>query len=487
MMSALLLVLLLVVAAFHHSGHSGADPPNPALQFQWGGVQIRAAAVDPQIIHLVVGPVGGSSVPSSPFVVEREKPAVMAASPPGQASVLQIQSLRFVRYPTGALELKAGPDQTLISRGSIRSAGGSIVFSFQHHPGERLYGGGNAGMDRSGGLIHNAGVSGVANGVSRPAFLWSTGGWAVFIATNESGISWLDDGSRQTWTVPGSTADIYLLTAPGPYQLLQAYTRLTGRAPLPPRWTFGYLQSRWGYSDEPDVQQKWAEFRRLQIPVDAFIYDYDWFVNDWDFNPKTFPDPAADLSKMHALGLHFVGIRKPRVYDAHFDEAQKNGWILTGHDVSFDLPAVRSWWWSHQEPLVKDGVDGWWNDEAEQKYDEFFFMALSEWEGAKKMDPSPERKRVWSLNRAFTPGMQRLGAAVWTGDIQSSWDSLENQPGTLLSYGLCGMSFCGQDIGGFNGTPDAELYTRWIQEGVFVPVMRAHGNQNSDRWPRVSP
>ena len=95
--------------------------------------------------------------------------------------------------------------------------------------------------------------------------------------------------------------------------------------------------SRWGYADAADVQDKWHQFRDRQIPVDAFIYDYDWFHNDWDFNPKTFP--PGSLDKMKALGLHFVGIRKPRVTGANLDYARQSG--LGPEQPAGDRPALR--------------------------------------------------------------------------------------------------------------------------------------------------
>ena len=185
---------------------------------------------------------------------------------------------------------------------------------------------------------------------------------------------------------------------------------------------------------------------------------------------------------MRSLGLKFVGIRKPRITGGNLDYAKKQGWILSsplGTDLRFDLPVARYWWWSHHVALVKAGVAGWWNDESEQTADEFFQMTQTEWEGWRAMSD----QRAWEINRAFAPGIQRFGAATWPGDIDSPWEPLGNQPGTLLNWSLAGMPYCGQDIGGFQSTPEPELYTRWIEEGVFVPVMRAHGTFNSPRWP----
>jgi len=81
-----------------------------------------------------------------------------------------------------------------------------------------------------------------------------------------------------------------------------------------------------------------------------------------------FPDPRDDLAKMHAMNLHFVGIRKPRVESAHAEYAKAQNWAISapfGIDLHFGVPGARAWWWNNQLPLLKDGVHGWWNDEAE--------------------------------------------------------------------------------------------------------------------------
>ena len=444
-------------------------------------LDIAVGAVDPGVFHLVAAPPGNPSPPVSPFVVE-------TASWPGATVRRGAGGAAAVRTPQGGLQVGFGGrlrllDRTgraLLSSGAITEANGTITLTLSHDAGERFYGAGNESENHAGDLTHPAGTQFVNNGTTRIPFLWSTGGWSIFVANNQTGSAWHDDGGTLTWTVPGPYLDLYLSVAPDGYGLLDAYSRLTGRAPIPPRWAFGFMISRWGYADAADVQDKWHQFRDRRIPVDAFIYDYDWFTNDWDFNPKTFP--PGSLDRMKALGLHFVGIRKPRVNGANLDYARKQGWVLSsplGTDLRFDLPTARYWWWSHHVPLVQAGVGGWWNDEAEQTSDEFFQMVQTEWDGWRALSP----RRAWSISRAFAPGMQRFGAAAWTGDIDSNWATLANQPGTLLNWSLAGMPYCGQDIGGFQSTPSPELYARWIEEGVFVPVMRAHGTYNSPRWP----
>lgn len=466
------------VADSRHPEPESLPPPPPqgpnTLHARAAGVRLDAEAVDPQVFHIVIAAPKAVTGGASPFVVQ----AAALGSARGTNGTISTAAGRLSLTPSGQMTLLDARGRPLLKQGVVRRGANGLTLTFSHSSA-RFYGSGNAELGKSGGLVHTSGVSAVGNGLTRIPFVWTPGGFGVFVANNKAGIAWTDKNGQLTWQVPAGYADIYLIAAPTPYAMLDAYTRLTGRPPVPPAWTFGYLQSRWGYADAADVRDKWDKFRQLHLPVDAFIYDYDWFTDDWQFNPKTFPDPTADLAEMHRRGLHFVGIRKPRVQGANLDYARQRGWTLMGADLRFDLPDVQDWWAVHHRPLVEEGVDGWWNDEAEHAYDQYFYMNVAE----RKSWPPDAGKPFWSLNRAFAPGMQRLGATVWTGDIPTSWASLQNQPGTMLNWSLCGMPFTGQDIGGFSGTPSPELYVRWMQAGALAPMMRAHGIQGSPRWP----
>lgn len=445
------------------------------------GLTVDVDAVDRDIFHVVVYPAGTPAPPASPFVVETSAwPGAVDRIDSGGATARTPSGMLGVSAG-GAFELRGKSDTRLLS-GTVDESNGSITLTLSHDPSDRLYGAGNAGINHAGDLTHPSEHQYVGNGCTRIPFLWATSGWSLLVANDQTGSVWNDDHGKLTWTMPGPYVDLYLSIAPDGYGLLDRYSRLTGRAPIPPRWSMGFMISRWGYDNAADIQDKWHQFRDRQIPVDAFIYDYDWFHNDWEFDPNNFPDPKANLAEMHKLGLRFVGIRKPRVNGDNLDYARLQGWTMRspqGADLRFDIPEARYWWWSKQVPLVEAGVDGWWNDEAEQTSDEFFHMTQAEYEGGR----AASDERVWSISRGFAPGMQRFGSAVWTGDINSDWQTLQNQPGTMLNWSLAGMPFVGQDVGGFQGLPEPELYARWIEESVYVPVMRAHGTLKSDRWP----
>ncbi|RYG70019.1 glycoside hydrolase family 31 protein [bacterium] len=456
--------------------------------------QLKIQAVDTGTFHLLAYPDGLPAPAPSPFVVKRSDLPGAKVQHHATASSVTAPAGAFVIDAQGKWEFK-GSGKTL--SGTVQSEAGKTTFTLKHGPGERFYGAGNETRDVSGPLTHPSGTVEVGNGFTRVPFLWSTAGYSIFVANNHAGSQWKDENGTLTWTIPNSYADVYLSVAPDAYGLLGAYARLTGPAIMPPKWTFGFLMSKWGYKDKADIRDKWTQFRSRNIPVDAFIYDYEWFKDDWKFNEENLS--PKDIADMHAMGLHMGGIRKPRVNGANLEFAKRMNWILTGNDLRYDLPEAAYWWWSHQAPLAKAGVDGWWNDEAEQTLDEYFHMSKTQFLGWKAMSP----RRSWMINRAFAPGIQRLGAATWTGDTHGSWANLKHQKGIMLNWSLAGMPFTSDDIGGFetDGVPNAEafaratenlevknlpvpeLYTRWMQSSAFGPVMRAHCVFWENRWP----
>jgi len=142
---------------------------------------------------------------------------------------------------------------------------------------------------------------------------------------------------------------------------------------------------------------------------------------------------------------------------------------------------VRDWYAKQLVPLLKMGIDGWWNDEGEQTYTTYTYWNQSEAMALAQVDP---KRRLWTINRAFQPGMQRYGTAAWIGDFANNWQGLAETPTRLLNWSVAGMYYGACDIGGFMGQASPELLTRWMQAGVFFPVMRSHSsNRVQPRFP----
>mmetsp|Transcript_77113 Transcript_77113/g.200920 ORF Transcript_77113/g.200920 Transcript_77113/m.200920 type:complete len:640 (-) Transcript_77113:313-2232(-) len=292
---------------------------------------------------------------------------------------------------------------------------------------------------------------------------------------------------------------------------------LVGAPAVPPRYALGFFASRWGWKGKTYAQAIVSEFRKDGFPLDSIIFDFEWFVNgtDYGFDPpgkswyddfgyhsKLFPHPPEDLATYHseALGVRVGGIRKPRLGNATLlVELRDKGWLLPGGTVGGTYPAkvnetyafkrnldfarkeVRDWYAEQTEPLVKDGLDFWWNDEGEVDYFTFHWWNVAEAQALRRVSPD---RRFFSLNRAFSPGMARLGAATWTGDIEATWKDMRTAAGMMLNWALSGMPYVGCDIGGFMGEGSANLLVRWMQMGAVMPIMRVHSaNWIQPHWP----
>jgi alpha-glucosidase len=377
-------------------------------------------------------------------------------------------------------------------------------------PPPLYYGSGN--VPQLGTLTQTEARSKTGNGSTSLPQYWSNAGYGALLISRDDNTpaAWKAgaDGGVD-WTIAGPSADLYVAPAANLYDWLRDDAELTGFAPVPPRWTFGYLQSRWGWTDKAYIDDTLAHFRKDQLPVDAFIYDFEWYTTqpdyrvkapgdpnfvDFGWNPALLPDPAKQIADWASQGLHVVGIRKPRIGNSdNLAMARSKGWILPSNpddpngadiksrDLDYANPGVQAWWQDNNRKFVEAGMAGFWNDEGETTFTEYSYWNLTEVALFKQVDPSA---RFWSLNRSFAPGGQRFGAAAWTGDIQSKWATLAKTTGELLSYSLSGMPYPTCDIGGFKGNPTPELLTRWMQAGVFFPIQRSHSESRvTPRFP----
>jgi alpha-glucosidase len=329
----------------------------------------------------------------------------------------------------------------------------------------------------------------------------------------------------------GGDLDYYLINGPGPKQVVERYTELTGRMPMPPRWALGYNQCRWSYTPDSRVRLLADTFREKRVPGDVIWLDIHYLdgYNPFTWDRTRFPDPRKLVRDLRAKGFHLVTIVDPHPkkqpgfppYDSglagdHFVR-NPDGSIFEGPVwpsnaekdpgpsvfPDFSRPATRNWWGGLFKDLVDIGVAGIWNDMNEPtvfhtpsgtmpldvRHDNEgsptdhreihnvygMLMSRATFEGLLRLRPG---ERPFVLTRSSFAGGQRY-AAVWPGDNTSDWSHLRQSLPTLLGLGLSGFPFVGSDIGGFAGVPSAELFTRWLQLGVFYPFMRAHTELNT--------
>jgi len=335
------------------------------------------------------------------------------------------------------------------------------------------------------------------NGTTDVPYCWSNVGFcSLGITENDNHPArWKSvDDSKVEWSFSGKTGNLYLWPASNLYEATDRLIALTGKAKIPPRWAFGFLQSQWGWKDREYIENVIQNFRSRKLPVDAFIFDFEWYTSspdysvkenglkgfsDFSFNEKLFHDPQKQLSAYKNEGIKFIGIRKPRLGDSiRLMEARKKGWLTkssyNNRELDFSNPDLEKWYKDQTRPLLNAGVDAWWNDEGETYYTCYYYWNKTESDLRNEVLPNT---RFFSINRSFSPGNQRLGYCTWNGDIRSTWKALQETPADLLNYSLSGMFYGSCDIGGFGKKdPSNELVVRWYEAGVFLPVMRAHSN-----------
>jgi alpha-glucosidase len=477
------------------------------LLVRFGQVEVELAAPTPDILRLSVEYDEPPQFIPSTFLADTNAAAAVPWQVVKKHGMIGIQTRAgslFISPKTGEWTLLNAAGKVLIPRhqlgeldqkSSAEVTNVSITLGWDKHEPVSVYGCGNG----TNSLRQFRVTTGVSNGRAVIPYYWSPTGYAVLAVTanDNSPARWRADtnGKSLTWTFPGQEGELYLMPAATLKDAAEAYARWTGFAPVPPRWAFGYLQSRWGWKNRAYIEDTLKQFQDLKIPVDAFIYDFEWYTTnpdyklpqdgmvgfeDFGWNTNLFPDPAAQIRDYKSQGVHFVGIRKPRSGNRDtLAMARAKGWTLPiengenyhSRDLNFGNPDLREWYLGQSAGLWRAGIDGWWNDEGESTFTTYYYWNLTEAEALARYRPG---QRLWTLNRAFSPGLQRLGAAAWTGDIQSSWGMLAETPTSLLNWTLAGMPYETCDIGGYKGNPSPELLSRWMEAGVFFPVMRTH-------------
>lgn len=327
----------------------------------------------------------------------------------------------------------------------------------------------------------------------------------------------------------GGEMRYYFINGPKPLDVTKRFTKLTGTASMPPKWALGYHQSKWSYYPESVVRDLGKAFRDRKIPCDVIHLDIDYMDGyrcfTWD--DERFPDPDKMIRDLEEEGFKTVviidpGIKIDKDYSVYQEGIENNyfctradGPLLKGsvwpgacHFPDFTNPKVREWWATLFEGLVENGVGGVWNDmnepavfetgsfplDVRHDYDGHpgshrkghnvygSLMVQSTYNGLKKFQ---RNKRPFAITRSAYAGIQRF-ASVWTGDNVATWEHLKIANVQCQRLSASGISFCGSDVGGFIGTPTAELYIRWVQMAVFHPFFRTHSSgDHGDKEPWI--
>ena len=304
--------------------------------------------------------------------------------------------------------------------------------------------------------------------------------------------------------------------------LISNYTDLTGKQPLLPRWALGNFASRFGYHSEAETRATVNKFKEENIPLDAVVIDIYWFGKDiqghmgnFEFLKDSFPTPKKMIQDFKDKGVNTVLVTEPFILTTSkkWSEAVEKDIIAKdsiGNPFTYDFyfgntglidiykPEAEAWFWDVYKGLVDMGVKGIWGDLGEPEVhpekllhatgtaNEVHNIYGHDWarlvyEGYQRDFPN---ERPFILMRAGYSGSQRYGLIPWSGDVNRTWGGLQSQPKIALQMGMQGVGYMHSDLGGFGGANlDDELYTRWLQYGVFQPIYRPHAQEEVPSEP----
>ena len=500
-----------------------------------GAASVRFVFYRPEVVRVDFLPSDSTSLDSSLAVVQDSAsgpiPSIVSDDSSislSTASLTVLCSKRPVRLSffdaSHRMLLKEGDAGGMYADSTLRGA----VFALS--PDDHFYGTGERGtsLDKRGLAFdsYNTQLGGYITplptmNINIP-FAASTRGYGLYFENTYPGR--FDLGSSNSalfsYTAYGGELSYYMIAAPSIPAQLELYTWLTGRQPLPPRWAFGFIQSKFGYRNESEARAVVQTMRQKHIPCDGLVLDLYWFnqMGDISWNLSSWTDPFRMMRDFLATGIKTIVITEPYLtYSSiQYAEASALGYLAqTSREDTYVLsnwwscgcpaallditnPAARTWWWSKHPQFFGAELAGIWTDlgEPERHPDDMVhFMGSAArvhnvynllWaktiaEGFSSFRPN---QRLFNLTRSGYAGIQRYGVIPWSGDVGKDFGGLAVQLPMMLNMGMSGLAYHNSDIGGFVGrltTP--ELYVRWMQYGTFCPITRAHGTgQATEPW-----
>ena len=309
--------------------------------------------------------------------------------------------------------------------------------------------------------------------------------------------------------------------------VVRNFTWLVGRQELPPLWTLGYITSKYGYHDQRESEGVVDTLKREGYPLDGIVFDLYWYGKEEDmgrleWDQQQWPDHRKMLSDFKEKSVNVVTISQPyvltngraidnyRLLDPQGLFCKTDGtdtthtvtiWVGQGGMFDVSNPATRQWLHDRYKQLTDEGVTGWWGDLGEpEKHpleirhyngltaEQYHNVYGNDWSSIIydmfKQDYPDRRPMV--MMRAGTAGLQRYSVFPWSTDVSRSWGGLQPQVNIMLNTGLSGLGYMSHDVGGFAVDPankrDGELYIRWLQLGLFSPVLRTHSTYHAEPY-----
>lgn len=512
-------------------GTAGAQATDASITAQTPGDRsVTVTAVSPNILR-VDNVARGEDVPPVKVALTPVQTASPVAATDRTASSVTVTTtaglVASINLRTGALTIDGGNPGSIILDNSVRKDG---VISLSTTSEGSFYGAGERGHKlnlRGDTLVmynrQNYGYTGSDPRISQmnitmPLFL-STDGFAILF--DDFAAAKMVAGNPVKYFSESRTPVSYyyiggVSTLAG---LTTQLTAITGRQPLPPMWSLGYITSKYGYRNPAETVGAIDTLRREGYPVDGIVLDLYWFGKEQDmgileWDTSVWKNPRKMLSGLRKKGVNVVTVSEPYVLRngraiKNYDELAPKGMFVRDskgrgtHDVRiwvgeggmFDVsnPDTRAWLAQRYKDLTDLGVAGWWGDLGEPEVHpedathangltarEYHNMYGNDWSRiiSELFAAQYPDRRLMTLMRGGTTGLQRYSVFPWSTDVSRSWGGLEPQVRIMLNSGLSGLGYMSHDVGGFAIDPenpvDPELYVRWLQLGLFSPVLRTH-------------
>ena len=518
------------------------------VKTQINSTDVEIQFYGPSTVRVLKSPAGTAFTKESLAVIKKPQTTKLSVQQQGDVILLKSEKLKVdINLKSGKIAFETLSGTTLLSEKEsgvkftdFNDAGSktyTVSQLFKLDADENIYG---LGQQQRGKLsLRNEKINMVqGNTDDYVPFLVSTKGYGLFW-DNYSPTTFEDKPESASFkSEVGDCIDYYFMLGGNIDGSIACMRDLTGQAPMFPLWTFGFWQSKERYKSQSELVGVVQKHRELGVPLDGIIQDWQYWGSNYlwnamDFLNPEFPNPKKMVEDIHNMNAHVIisiwNSFGPQT--KQYREMKPQGmllkfgtWPQSGLETwppnmeypsgvePYDVynPAARQIYWKYlKNGLFSLGIDGWWMDSSEPDHLDFkptdfdiktylgsfrkvrnAFPLMTVGGVADNQRATSSDKRVFILTRSAFAGQQRYGANTWSGDVNSSWQSLRNQIPAGLNFSMSAIPYWNTDIGGFfagaynkswndgSGAKNPafqELYVRWLQFGAFTPMMRSHG------------
>ena len=519
-----------------------------SLELTAADMNINVTFYSPEIIRVTKTPLGSNSPKKKSEVVTMSPQSSLSVAESSTASAFRLKSSSLsvtINRHTGLISFATANGKPLLKEKATtfapRATGSdkgryTVSMSYQLDKDEAIYGLGTV----QDGKLNRRGLSKRVEQSNIEDFqnvIQSVKGWGIYW-DNYSCSHFDDNAQGMTFKAEvGDCADYYFMFGKNADGVNACMRQLTGNVPMFPLWTYGFWQCRERYKSSKELLEVVDNYRRLQVPLDGIIQDWQYWGNNYlwnamDFLSEQFTDGKQMIDRVHEQNAHIM-ISIWASFGPHTQQFAKlaekdlllpiETWPQSGLShiwpprmeypsgvKVYDAysPVARQIYWDHLKRLFDYGIDAWWMDSTDPDFfnpresDFEYKTSAGSWRSVRNLFPlatvkgiyanqrkESADKRVFIMTRSAFAGQQHYGSGLWSGDVASTWDMLRKQVPAGLNYTMTGCPNFNTDIGGFfsgsyntDGTGSAprnpqyqELYVRWMQYGLFCPVFRSHG------------